>query len=64
MLWSGIANAPSVTRRLPEIADLKAKLDVAELKGKLDAVLALLGQKELKSAEVIDLPHWRKHNAA
>ena len=53
-----------MTRRLPEIADLKAKLDVAELKGKLDAVLALLGQKELKSAEVIDLPHWRKHNAA
>ena len=47
-----------------EISELKARLDVAELKGKLDAVLALLGQKELKSAEVIDLPHWRKHNAA
>jgi hypothetical protein len=48
-----------------EIADLKGKLDaVAELKGKLDAVLTLLGQKEFKSAEVIDLPDWRKRDAA
>jgi hypothetical protein len=34
------------------------------LKGRLDAVLALLGQKEFKSADVIDLPDWRKHDAA
>jgi hypothetical protein len=33
------------------------KLDaVAELKGKLDAVLILLGQKEFKSAEMVEPP--------
>jgi len=44
---------------------MKARLDaVAELKGKLDAVLTLLGQRELKSAEVVDLPDWRKRDVA
>jgi hypothetical protein len=43
------------------IAPLKA--EIAELKGKLDAVLTLLEQ-EFKSADVIDLPGWRKRDAA
>ena len=47
-----------------EISELKARLDVAELKGKLEAVLALLGQKEFKSAEVVNLPNWRRKDVA
>jgi len=48
-----------------EIADLKGKLDaVAELKGKVDALLTLLGQRSFKAAALIDLPDWRKHDAA
>jgi hypothetical protein len=44
------------------IAPLKA--EIADLNGKLDAVLTFLGQKEFKSADVIDLPGWRKRDAA
>jgi hypothetical protein len=40
--------------RYEAIAPLKA--EIAELKGELDAVLALLGHKEFKSAGVIDPP--------
>jgi hypothetical protein len=48
-----------------EIADLKGKLDaVAELKGKLDALLILFGQKQLKNADVIGLPRKRPFDAA
>ena len=48
-----------------EIAELKGKLDaVAELKGKVDALLTLLGQRSFKAAALIDLPDWRKHDAA
>jgi hypothetical protein len=48
-----------------EIVELKGKLDaVAELKGKVDALLTLFGQRSFKAADVIDLPDWRKHNAA
>ena len=47
-----------------EIAELRdgiaKKLDaVAELRGKLDAVLTLLGQGE--RGKVIDVPNWRRH---
>ena len=42
------------------VAALKAKLDlVIELKGKLEAVLTLLGQGGAKSGEVTVLPDWR-----
>src|SRR5262249_53216742 len=44
------------------IAPLKA--EIAELKGKVDALLTLLGQRSFKAADVIELPDWRKHNAA
>jgi hypothetical protein len=44
------------------IAPLKAV--IAELKGKVDALLTLLGQRSFKAADVIDLPDWRKHDAA
>jgi hypothetical protein len=44
------------------VAPLKA--EIAELKGKVDALLALLGQRSPKAADVIDLPDWRKHDAA
>ena len=44
------------------IAPLKA--EISELKGKLEAVLALLGQKEFKSAEVVNLPNWRRKDVA
>ena len=55
----------AITPLKAEIADLKGKLDaVAELKGKLEAVLALLGQKEFKSAEVVNLPNWRRKDVA
>jgi hypothetical protein len=36
--------------------------EIREIKGMLGAVLTMLGQN--KSADVIDLPDWRKHNAA
>jgi len=55
----------AITPLKAEIADLKGKLDaVAELKEKFDAVLTLLGQKELKRAEVVELPNWRKRSDA
>ena len=40
------------------------KAEVAELKGKVDALLTLLGQRSFKAADVIDLSDWRKDNAA
>jgi len=41
-------------------------LDIAnaELRGKVDALLVLLGQKSLRAADVIDLPDWRKRDVA
>ena len=36
----------------------------AELRGKVDALLILLGQKSFKAADVIDLPDWRKRDVA
>ena len=49
-------------KRDEAIAPLKA--EIADLKGKLDVVLTLLGQKEFKSADVFDLPDWRQRDAA
>jgi hypothetical protein len=40
------------------------KAEVAELKGKVDTLLTLLGQRSFKAADVIDLSDWRKDNAA
>jgi len=40
------------------------KIEIAELRGQVSALLTLLGQKEFKSAEVIDLPDWRKRDVA
>jgi len=40
------------------------KTEIAELRGQVSALLTLLGQKEFKSADVIDLPDWRKRDVA
>jgi hypothetical protein len=40
------------------------KAEIADLKGKFDVALTLLGQKEFNTADVIDLPDWRKRDAA
>ena len=49
-------------KRDEAIAPLRA--EIAELKGKVDALLALLGQRSFKAADVVDLSDWRKHDAA
>jgi hypothetical protein len=49
--------------RTAEVRRLKTEL--AELRGKLNGVLTMLGQsKEFKSAAVVDLPNWRERNAS
>jgi hypothetical protein len=40
------------------------KIEIAELRGQVSALLMLVRQKECKSANVIDLPDWRKRDVA
>jgi hypothetical protein len=44
-------------------------IEIAELRGKVDALLTMLGQKSFeadapKSGEVVELPNWRKRHVA
>jgi hypothetical protein len=52
--------------RAAEIAALNVK--IAELRGKLDAVLTMLGKSDtvsnLKSGDVLDVPNWRRRDVA
>src|SRR5262249_421441 len=64
--WTNEKLGP-VNERLTEledaIAELRANLHaVAELKGRLDAMLTLLGQGGVKSGEVVALPDWRSRH--